>query len=155
MHIIPAMLEHARLAIRPMTSSDVDNALAIERESFLAPWTREHFLQEIASEISFPLVATREENFIGYVCAASLFEEAQILDIAVAPSHRKKGVGEALLKRAVDIARERGAEVILLEVRESNTAAIKLYEKSGFLRYSTRKKYYEGKEDALLMRKTL
>jgi len=150
------MSDLSHLVIRPMINSDVDNALAVERNSFLAPWTREHFLQEIASEISFPLVAVSEENLIiGYVCANALFEEAQILDIAVAASHRKKGVAEALLKRAIDIARKRGAEVLLLEVRESNYAAIRLYEKSGFLPYSTRKKYYEGKEDALLMRKLL
>lgn len=149
------MNEPAEICIRPMTRADLDDVLAIEQASFLSPWRREHFLQEIHSHLSFPLVAVHGECVAGYVCLMSLFEEAQILDIAVAPSFRGRGVGRALLERAIAIAREKGAERLVLEVRESNGAAIRLYERFGFVRYFVRKGYYEGKEDALLMEKEL
>ena len=141
--------------IRPMTKSDLDGVLAIEQVSYPTPWRREHFLQEIHLHTSFPYVAVLDEMVVGYVCLMSLFEEAQILNIAVAPQQRGRGVARMLMELAVSIARERGAEVLVLEVRESNTAAIKLYEDFGFERYFLRKGYYEGKEDALLMEKIL
>jgi len=141
--------------IRPMTKSDLDGVLAIEQVSYPTPWRREHFLQEIHLHTSFPYVAVLDEMVVGYVCLMSLFEEAQILNIAVAPQQRGRGVARMLMELAVSIAREHGAEVLVLEVRESNTAAIKLYEDFGFERYFLRKGYYEGKEDALLMEKIL
>ncbi len=150
-----SMSEFAEPAIRPMTSSDLDEVLAIERASFPSPWKREHFLQEIDFPVSFPFVAVRENAVVGYVCVMSLFEEAQILDIAVAPEYRGRGVGGMLLERAIAVSRAKEAETLSLEVRESNHSAILLYERFGFVRYGVRKGYYEGKEDALLMEKAL
>ena len=138
-----------------MIKSDLDGVLAIEQVSYPAPWRREHFLQEIYSHTSFPYVAVIDEMVVGYLCLMSLFEEAQILNIAVAPHQRGRGVARKLMDLAVSQARERGAEVLALEVRESNAGAIKLYEGFGFVRYFVRKGYYEGKEDALLMEKIL
>lgn len=141
--------------MRPMTSSDLDEVLTIERASFPVPWKREHFLHEIDSDLASPLVAVWEGMIIGYVCIMSLFEEAQILNIAVAPEHRGRGVGRMLLERAIIVARDKGAEALILEVRVSNLAAIGLYDRYGFERYYVRKRYYEGKEDAVLMKKAL
>lgn len=149
------MLESGTVHIRPMTKSDLDGVMAIEQVSYPTPWKREHFLQEIHSHTSFPYVAVIDEMVVGYVCLMSLFEDAQILNIAVAPQQRGKGVARKLMELAVCTAREQGAEVLALEVRESNVAAIKLYEDFGFVRYFVRKGYYEGKEDALLMEKSL
>ena len=144
-----------KVYIREMTKSDLDGVLAIEQVSYSTPWIREHFLQEIHLHTSFPYVALLDEMVVGYLCLMSLFEEAQILNIAVAPQQRGRGVARMLMELAVGVACERGAEVLLLEVRESNAAAIKLYEDFGFKRYFVRKGYYEGKEDALLMEKIL
>jgi [ribosomal protein S18]-alanine N-acetyltransferase len=155
LHIMLCMCEPVAVTIRPMTRPDLDDVLAIEQASFPIPWKREHFLQEIHSHLSFPFVAVCEETVIGYVCMMSLFEEAQIMDIAVAPEYRGRGIGRMLMEQAIVIAREKGAEQLVLEVRESNVAAITLYELFGFVRYFVRKGYYEGKEDALLMEKTL
>ncbi|NVN91909.1 MAG: ribosomal protein S18-alanine N-acetyltransferase [Desulfuromonadales bacterium] len=149
------MCEPAAVTIRPMETSDLDDVLLIEQASFPTPWKREHFLQEIHSHLSFPSVAVSHGAVIGYVCVMSLFEEAQIMDIAVAPGQRGRGVGDMLVEQAIAIAREKGAEQLVLEVRESNLAAIGLYERFGFVRYFVRKGYYEGKEDALLMEKVL
>jgi ribosomal-protein-alanine N-acetyltransferase len=138
-----------------MHRSDLDAVMLIEESSFPLPWKREHFLQEIHSHLSFPFVADRDGVVVGYVCPMSLFEEAQIMDIAVAPEERGRGVAYLLLEQAIALSRDRGAERLVLEVRESNLAAIRLYERFGFVRYAVRKGYYEGKEDALLMEKEL
>lgn len=134
-----------------MERSDLDAVMEIEQASFPVPWKREHFLQEIHSHLSFPSVALCGDVVVGYVCPMSLFEEAQIMDIAVAPEQRGRGVASLLLERAIAVARGKGAERLVLEVRESNLAAIGLYKRLGFVRYAVRKGYYEGKEDALLM----
>lgn len=149
------MSEPGAVYIRPMTKADLDGVMVIEQASYPAPWKREHFLQEIHSHTSFPHVAVLDEQVAGYLCLMSLFEEAQILNIAVAPQQRGRGVARKLMELALELARERGAQVLVLEVRESNVAAIKLYEQFGFVQYFTRKGYYEGKEDALLMEKIL
>lgn len=143
------------LIIRPMTESDLNAVLIIEQTSFPAPWRREHFLHELAAPHSFPLVAAIDGDIVGYVCLMSLFEEAQILDIAVMPQRRGTGVARRLMARAEHVAREQGAEVLALEVRASNSVAIALYEQTGFVITGSRRKYYEGREDAVLMEKSL
>ena len=141
--------------IRSMSETDLDAVLAIERDSFQVPWQREHFGHEMTAPHSFPFVAEYNGIIAGYVCLMSLFEDAQILDIAVAPEHRGRGVARTLMEYAIASAREKEAEVLALEVRSSNTAAIILYERCGFLRTGLRHKYYEGRDDAVLMEKRL
>lgn len=77
--------------IRSMTESDLDAVLAIEQAAFPSPWSRTHFLHELAAPHSFPFVATVDGAVTAYVCLQSLFEEAQILDIAVDPRQRGGG----------------------------------------------------------------
>ncbi len=141
--------------IRPMSEPDLDGVLEIEQASFPTPWRREHFLHEIEARHSFPLVAVHDDKVIGYVVLMSLFEEAQILDVAVAPEQRGRGLARSLMEAALRIAMEQGAEVLALEVRASNTPAITLYERLDFVRTGTRRGYYEGTEDAVLMERSL
>ena len=155
MLIMSAMNNTHIFAIRPMSKADLDTVLAIEQESFPTPWRREHFEHEMAAPHSFPFVAESNGMIVGYVCLMSLFEEAQILDIAVAPEQRGRGVARILMDYAIYVSREKDAEVLALEVRASNTAAITLYERCGFVRTGVRKKYYEGLDDAVLMEKCL
>ena len=138
-----------------MEAADIDAVMAIERASFTAPWKREHFQHEVDAPHSYPLVALLEDRLSGYVCLMSLFEEAQILDIAVAPDQRGRGVAAALMASAITLAVEKGAETLALEVRSTNTSAIRMYERFGFSRCGLRAKYYEGIDDALLMEKHL
>ena len=138
-----------------MTDEDIDAVLAIEQASFPAPWKRDHFLHEIAAPHSYPLVALLDGHLAGYVCLMSLFEEAQILDIAVAPGQRGKGIALTLMKVATSLALEKGAEALALEVRSTNSAAIALYERLGFRRCGLRVRYYDGIDDAVLMEKHL
>ncbi|MBC8018194.1 MAG: ribosomal protein S18-alanine N-acetyltransferase [Verrucomicrobia bacterium] len=141
--------------IRTMTAADLDEVLAIEQASFRTPWKREHFESELSGRYSFPFVAELGGKVVGYVCLMSLFEEAQIRDIAVSPGQRGRGIALALLEHACAVAREKHAEVLSLEVRVSSAAAIGLYQRSGFKRAGIRPDYYEASEDALLMEKNL
>ena len=143
------------IAIRPMIEPDLDAVLVIEQASFPAPWKRDHFLHEIAAPHSYPFVAECNGMVAGYVCVTALFEEAQILDIAVDPAMRGRGIALMLMERAFSQARDKGAEVMALEVRSSNLAAIALYEMLGFARCGLRASYYEGVDDAVLMEKAL
>jgi [ribosomal protein S18]-alanine N-acetyltransferase len=145
------MSEPETIHIRPMIEPDLDAVLAIEQASFPSPWKRDHFLHEIAAPHSYPFVAECNGMLAGYVCLTSLFEEAQIMDIAVAPAMRGRGIAQSLMEYAFSLAREKGAEVMALEVRASNAAAITLYEQCGFVRSGIRSKYYEGVDDAVLM----
>ena len=138
-----------------MTESDLDEVLAIEQASFGRPWTREHFLHEIGAPHSYPFVAESDGCVLGYVCLTALFEDAQILDIAVSPDQRGQGLALALMAFASGVAIEKKAEVLALEVRSTNTAAITLYERLDFVRVGCRAKYYEGQDDAVLMEKYL
>jgi ribosomal-protein-alanine N-acetyltransferase len=141
--------------IRAMTAADLDEVLAIEQASFRTPWKREHFESELSGRHSFPFVAVCEGRVAGYVCLMSLFEEAQILDIAVSPEQRGRGVARLLMEHACAVARELKAEVLTLEVRASSAAAIGLYRSSGFRQTGIRTNYYDNCEDALLMEKNL
>jgi ribosomal-protein-alanine N-acetyltransferase len=141
--------------VRNMNEADLDAVLVIEQASFSTPWRREHFQHEIAAPHSFPFVAECDGIVAGYVCLMSLFEEAQILDIAVAPELRGRGIARMLMDHAISVAREKDADVLALEVRASNISAIALYEKCGFVSTGLRHKYYEGVDDAVLMEKKL
>jgi ribosomal-protein-alanine N-acetyltransferase len=149
------MPTHLKIKVRPMTEADLDYVLAIETASFTAPWKLEHFVSELEASHSFPFVAEEDGIIVGYICMMSLFEEAQILDIAVDTPLRGRGIARLLLEHAISVARENGADVLTLEVRASNIVAITLYKKCGFVRAGLRQKYYEGKEDAVLMEKKL
>ena len=149
------MLLPTKPDIRTMTATDLDEVLAIEQASFRTPWKREHFESELSGRYSFPFVAESGGRIVGYVCLMSLFEEAQILDIAVSPDQRGRGIARALLEHACAVARERHAEVVSLDVRVSAAAAIGLYQRSGFRRVGIRPGYYEASEDAILMEKNL
>jgi ribosomal-protein-alanine N-acetyltransferase len=153
--IMTAMEKLPKPHIRPMTEDDLDAVMEIENASYSLPWKRNHFQNEIEARYSLPVVVVESNRVIGYACLMSLFEEAQILDIAVAPEQRGRGIAQLLMGYAITVSRQEGAEVMALEVRASNSAAIALYEKLGFKRTGVRAKYYEGVDDALLMEKQL
>ncbi|MDD2309416.1 MAG: ribosomal protein S18-alanine N-acetyltransferase [Desulfuromonadaceae bacterium] len=149
------MNEQPMLYVRAMTEDDLESVVAIEMVSYATPWKREHFQHEIAARYSWPFVAVEDVSVVGYVCLMSLFEEAQILNVAVSPDRRGSGIARMLLGEAFRMALEQGAETMALEVRASNSAAISLYRQLGFERVGIRSGYYESAEDAILMEKNL
>lgn len=141
-----------RVNIAPMSDHDLDEVMAIEADSFPRPWSRDHFAAELQSPHSFPLVARTEEGRIaGYICPMLVHDEGEILDVAVSSRLRGQGIGQQLLRRGLSELRQRGATVVMLEVRISNHSAIDLYRRTGFTESGRRKRYYENGEDALLM----
>ncbi len=134
------------------TPSDIDAISAIEQASFSSPWSKQLLADCLRYPIYTCLVAKEGGQVCGYGCLIALFEEAEIANIAVAPTHRGRGIGKQLLAKMHRMAKEKGAEVALLEVRKSNAAAIALYKKFGYAAYGERKNYYGDGEDAILMK---
>ena len=139
--------------IYPASRLDVPTLCKIENDSFSTPWTRDSFLLGMNNPTNHTVILKENGNVLGFAVYSVLFEDAELYDIAVAPAHRKRGIGEALLKAVLKDTAERGADTIRLEVRQSNLPARKLYEKYGFVYdKAVRKNYYQKPtEDALLM----
>ena len=142
------------MLIREMTCADISQAVAIEQACFSQPWSETSFHDSLAREDTLFLVCEESNTAVitGYIGMYLSFDEASITNVAVAPSHRQKGYGEALVAIAKEKAKEKQIEKIFLEVRVSNTPAIKLYEKMQFENLGIRKNFYDHpKEDAYIM----
>lgn len=139
--------------MRPMTVADLDAVLSLEQSVQAYPWTRGNFcdalnsgylcfVEEVAGEIS------------SYAVLMPGVEEAELLGIAVAAAHQRKGLGRVMLSAMLDAASVRGWRRVFLEVRASNSGAIALYRSAGFSEVGLRRGYYrnaEGSEDAIVM----
>ncbi|MHC1697871.1 MAG: ribosomal protein S18-alanine N-acetyltransferase [Geobacteraceae bacterium] len=142
-----------KVTLHPVTKADLQEVLTLERASFPHPWNEEHILNEIHSLRSFPLLARLEDgSCAGYICPMLVLDEGQILNVAVQPSCRGRGIGRMLLEAALEQFRKKGATVVYLEVRPTNRTAISLYTRCGFITAGRRKAYYENGEDAILMK---
>jgi len=133
--------------------SFLDSILVIERGSFISPWSRNGFLQEVRNPISHLWAIMDEDGTAGgHICFWMFEREIQLLNIAVHPEKRGRGLGSHLLREMIRVGIERGMEQIWLEVRTSNTKARRLYEKLGFLAVGRRPRYYQDtNEDAIVM----
>ncbi|MEW6419938.1 MAG: ribosomal protein S18-alanine N-acetyltransferase [Nitrospirota bacterium] len=141
-----------KLIIRDMQEDDIPDILEIEHISFSTPWSRESFLNEIYKKYVFSKAAVFEENVIGYICVNYLLHESHILNLAVHPDFRRRGVATILMNETIKELKKKGCAFMYLEVRISNTGAQKFYERFGFKVETIRKKYYDNPdEDALLM----
>ncbi len=141
------------MTFRLMTEDDIDEVLVLERRSFTLPWSREAFYNELNhNQYALYIVLEDEGKIVGYCGAWLVIDEAHITNIAILPEYRGRRLGEGLLRKMMDIAIERGAKVMTLEVRVSNIIAQSLYEKLGFQKGGIRKRYYtDNGEDALVM----
>ncbi|MEK9149630.1 MAG: ribosomal protein S18-alanine N-acetyltransferase [Candidatus Desantisbacteria bacterium] len=139
------------ILIEKMKEDDLDSVLAIENEVFVFPWQRESFAEEIKQGSEF-YVAKEKEKIMGYLGFYRVEDEMQLVNLAVTKSRQGKGIGSELLKWALKQAKSLGAKKAFLEVEKGNSRAISLYHKFGFYEAGLRKGYYEGKEDAVIMR---
>lgn len=141
------------LRYQPMLPGDVDAVLEVELAAFSHPWTRGIFLDCIKPGYECWLLF-RSERQVGHTVLSVAGDESHLLNITIGPQDQKTGLGAALLEFIIERARQRGAEVTFLEVRASNLAAAKLYERFGFNEIGRRPNYYPaagGREDALVM----
>lgn len=126
--------------------------LEIEKLCNPSPWSERAFRNELDHEHSVFLVAMSGEEIVGYAGAWTLFDEAHVTNVAVAPNHQRKGIGRQLMVALLEECRELGIVCSTLEVRASNEAAIRLYEGLGFVVSARRKRYYPNNgEDAVVM----
>jgi len=129
--------------------------LEIERLSFPEPWSQEMLEREITLMISHFYVAVLENRVVGYGGYWHINDEAHIVNLAVHPDFRSRGYGRALLEFLIRLMESQGVCKAFLEVRKSNLRAQKLYESLGFRVTGMRPNYYNNKEDAILMEKSL
>jgi ribosomal-protein-alanine N-acetyltransferase len=141
-----------RVMIRPMTEEDLLQVETIEQESFSLPWSFDAFKSTLDREDTLYLVAEEESVILGYCGMYISFDEGEIPNVAVKKEFRSRGIGEAMMNELLSRAGERGVCSAFLEVRKSNEAAKRLYEKLGFEEAGIRKNFYEfPKEDAVIM----
>ena len=144
--------------IQRATLENLNVLVALEKACFSVPWSRKSFAAELeGNQFSRMLMVPHPEyglevQAIGYICAWMVFEEIRFLNLAVHPEFRRRGLATQLIGEAIRLGRAEGCCRGMLEVRESNHAAKKLYEFFHFQAYATRKSYYTNPtEDAILM----
>lgn len=144
------------LSIRPATAADLPDMMVLEKTAATAAhWSIEQYENLFrTSEPNRVAVVLSEENGVqAFVIARAVRDEWEIENIAVADAARRRGLGSRLLGWLLDMARERSAKAVFLEVRESNHAARVLYEKWAFVENGRRRRYYQDPhEDAILYR---
>jgi ribosomal-protein-alanine N-acetyltransferase len=136
-----------------MTTADIPAVHEIERASFPLPWPPYAFRQELESNrMAHYLVVRADEQVVAYAGLWLMVDEAHVTTFAVLPAWRRQGVGGRLLCELLELADDLGASVATLEVRLSNDAARKLYQRFGFRPVGVRPRYYsDNGEDALIM----
>ncbi len=144
------------ISIVPMNRSHIRAMAAIEKQSFSEPWSENAIEQELDNRLARYLVAIRGDEVAGYIGSYEVAGECYITNLAVAPACRRAGIAQALLTAAINGAQGRKNTFITLEVRPSNLAAVRLYQKNGFKEAGRRKEYYRKPiEDALILTKYL
>ena len=134
-----------------MNESHVSAVAELERQNFSEPWPDIAVRGELTTKLALWLVALEDGEVVGYVGSQTVRQEADMMNIAVADSHRRRGIAKMLVE---ELIRQLDAYQLTLEVRASNAPAISLYEALGFRQVGLRKNYYrKPKEVALILRK--
>ena len=134
----------------------IERILEIENLSFPSPWSRRAFLDEIKNPISHFWVLVENKVLSGNMCFWMFDREIQVINLAVHPKKRNRGLGQYLLTKMIEEGISKGVPNIWLEVRRSNSPAKHLYEKFGFEAVGCRPRYYNvTNEDAIIMALTL
>ena len=142
------------IQIRGLQTGDFGAIERIERRSYPTPWSRSMFAAELAkpSSICFGAFDAEAGGLVGYLIISRYVDAWHVMNIAVAPEHRGRGIATMLFDRLFDVTATDGRRGYTLEVRVSNTDAIRLYERLGFQSRGVRRGYYtDNREDALIM----
>jgi len=140
------------IELRPMAEADLPAVMAIENAIYAFPWTPGNFRDSLAAGYGCWMYV-RDGEPIGYAVLMHASDEAHLLNLSIAARWQRQGYGSLLLQQLCEVARGHGARLLFLEVRPSNAAALRLYERHGFQRIGLRRDYYPapaGREDALI-----
>jgi len=150
---VSAILANQGAGIRPLTPADLDAVMEIEIRAYEFPWTEGIFRDCL--RVGYCCWCYENDEVVqGYGVMSAAAGESHILNLTVRPESQRQGIGSKLMKHFLQLARRHGADTLMLEVRPSNTTAIRLYEQMGFNEIGVRRNYYpaaEGREDALLL----
>ena len=142
------------IVIEKMNNTHIASVAQLERENFSMPWSENVLTAELRNPLALWLVAVLDDEVVGYVGAQIVPDEADMMNVAVSSTHRRKGIARGLILELLDQLKEQGVRSLSLEVRASNSAAITLYDGLGFHQVGRRPGYYKmPKEDALILRK--
>ena len=142
--------------IELMTVEDLDQVMQIEEKCFSDPWPRDNFINELNNnELCKLFVEKQEDEIISFGSIWFMFENCDIVKIAVKKEYRHQGYGQRMLTHMLNEAKKNGCEFIHLEVRTGNGVAINFYQKNGFETVRTRNRYYSNGEDAYDMIKSI
>ena len=143
------------LDIRPLAYADLPQVIAIERRAFPTPWSLAMFVLELSKPSGICLAALEDDEMVGYLVCSRYDTVWHLMNVAVEPSRQRQGIASQLLVRLFEQA-DKPREQYTLEVRTSNEAAIRLYERFGFRAAGRRRAYYhDNREDALIMWRTV
>ena len=139
-----------------MKAEHVPQVAQLEKLCFADPWSEMSIASELQSIWSYWVVAVHDDKVVGYIGSQSSIDETDVMNVAVHPDWRRRGIAEGLIAHLIQELQNRGSKALMLEVRASNDPATALYEKLGFQQVGLRKNYYRNpKEDALILRKIL
>ena len=137
-----------------MDEAHVQAVAQLEKVCFSDPWSENSIASEVKNPLSLWVVAMDGQTLVGYVGSQTVLGWADMMNLAVAPQYRRRGIGEELVKQLIDRLLKNDVSCLTLEVRVSNTPAVALYEKLGFVEVGCRPNYYHNpREDALILRK--
>ncbi|MCK5717756.1 MAG: ribosomal protein S18-alanine N-acetyltransferase [Thiomargarita sp.] len=143
------------MIIRQMQECDLSQVIEIEQAAYVFPWTLQNIKDCLNHDIYTVLVLEIEKKVMGYGILSIAADEAELLNLCIHPKWQACGYGHRLLTHLLQYAQNKNVHRIFLEVRISNTAAITLYDKTGFKEVGKRKAYYQNgthfREDALIL----
>lgn len=142
------------MIITQMNESHVPQIAELEKLCFNDPWSVNSIASELDNRLSLWLVAVENDQVMGYVGSQTVLGETDMMNIAIHPDHRKRGIATELIEALIQGLTERGSHSLMLEVRSTNEPAKNLYAKMGFDAVGIRRNYYRNpREDALILRK--
>lgn len=142
------------ISYKLMEMPHVAKVAELEAKYFSMPWSENSICGELKNPLSLWVVALKDGEVVGYVGSQIVPDEADMMNLAVEETYRRKGIAEGLVNALVSQLQVRGVVSLTLEVRASNAPAIALYNKMGFFQVGRRPNYYQKpREDALILRK--
>ena len=144
------------IIISKMQDEDIDEALLAEQSHNIHILSKNILKEDIKNKNYYYLVAkNNQKKIVGYIGISYVLDEADIISIVVHKDYTKNGIATLLLQEIFKFAKDNNIQKLMLEVRNSNIPAQKLYEKHGFKQITIRKNYYDNSEDALIYEKEL